>query len=363
VRSERRASGFTLDWTRGVEESPPEAMRAVWITRHGGPETLQVRETDDPIPRTGEMRIRVQACGLSFSDVLARQGQNPAAPPCVLGMEGAGIVDWVGEGVADHHVGRRVAYFCRFGGQASAVCVPSAQVAELPDTIDSEAAAALPVDYLTAHHMLFEVGHLRPGSSVLVHLAASSVGIALLQLCRTVPDVTVYATAPGRQHALLGEHGCHHPIDYTAVDYADEIQRLTRGDGVDLILDPLGGKDWKLGYSLLRSAGLLIAYGMANANRGGKRSWRSTLGQILRMPRYSPLRLMSDNRAIAGVNLGQLFERGALLHRQFHALTRLVETEALLPRVTGSYPFSRADAGHRQVELATDPGKVVLRPE
>ena len=168
-------------------------MRAVWMTRHGGPETLQVRETEDPDPRPGEVRIQVRASGLSFSDVLARQGQNPdaPAPPGVLGMEGAGVVDRVGEGVATTEVGRRVAFLCRFGGQASAVCVPATQIAQLPKAVEFHSAAALPVDYLTAHHMLFEVAHLRPGCSVLVHLAASNVGVAILQLCRTVPDVTV----------------------------------------------------------------------------------------------------------------------------------------------------------------------------
>jgi NADPH:quinone reductase-like Zn-dependent oxidoreductase len=309
--------------------------------------------------------VQVRACGLSFADVLARQGKNPTTPPppCVLGMEGAGVVEGVGEGVPKSIVGRRVAFLCQSGGQASVVCVPVLQTSELPEAFGFQAAAALPVDYLTAHHMLFEVGHLRRGSSVLVHLAASSVGIALLQLCQAVPDVTVYATAPRGQHALLAEHGCHHAIDYTTVEYVGEVKRLTRGDGVDLVLDPLGGRDWKLGYSLLRSAGMLVAYGMANANRGGTRSWPNALRAMWRMPRYSPLRLMSDNRAVAGVNLGQLFDRGPLLRRQFDALMRLVDAGTVLPRIATSHPFSRADVGHREIERATNPGKVVLIPD
>ncbi len=311
------------------------------------------------------MQVQVRACGLGFADVLARQGKDPNAPPlpCVLGMEGAGIVERTGEGVSASIVGRRVAFFCQSGAQASVVCVPVTQIAELPEAIGFQPAAALPVDYLTAHHMLFEVGHLRPGSSVLVHLAASSVGIAALQLCQTVPNVTIYATAPRSQHALLQEQGCHHAIDYTAVDYVDEVRRLTRGDGVDLVLDPLGGRDWKLGYALLRPAGMLVAYGMANANRGGTRSWSGALRELWRMPRYTPLRLMSDNRAVAGVNLGQLLDRGPLLRRQHDALMRLVAAGTVLPRVAASYPFSQADAAHREIELATNPGKVVLFPE
>jgi NADPH:quinone reductase-like Zn-dependent oxidoreductase len=339
-------------------------MRAVWITRHGGPETLQVRETDDPLPGAGEAQVQVRACGLSFADVLARQGKNPDTPPppCVLGMEGAGVVQRAGAGVPESLIGRRVAFLCQSGGQASVVCVPVSQVAELPEAIECHSAAALPVDYLTAHHMLFEVGHLRAGSHVLVHLAASSVGVAILQLCQSVPDVTVYATAPQGQHALLREEGCHHAIDYDVVDYAEEVRRLTRGHGVDLVVDPLGGRDWKLGYSLLRSAGILVACGMANANRGGTRSWASALREMWRMPRYSPLRLMRDNRAVAGVNLAQLFDRGPLLRRQFDALMRLAEHGSVRPRVAAVHPFSRADAGHREVALATTPGKVILVP-
>src|SRR5207248_6693870 len=158
-------------------------MRAIWITKAGGPEVPEVREAPDPEPGPGEVRIRVRAAGLNFADVMARQGLYPDAPkpPCVVGYEVAGEVD----AGPPELVGRRVLALTKFGGHADTVCVPAAQVFELPDGLDFEAAAAIPVTYLTAYHMLFRVANVRAGERVLVHMAAGGVGLAVLQLLRT----------------------------------------------------------------------------------------------------------------------------------------------------------------------------------
>src|SRR4051812_7982106 len=122
-------------------------MRAVWITKAGGPEVLEVRETADPEPGPGEIRVRVKAAGLSFADVMARQGMYPDAPelPCVVGYEVAGIVDKVGDGVAAPAVGARVMALVRFGGHADTACLPAGQAVEIPDELGFEQAAAIPV--------------------------------------------------------------------------------------------------------------------------------------------------------------------------------------------------------------------------
>jgi len=171
-------------------------MQAIWITKHGGANVLEVREGPDPEPAAGEVRIKVRASGLNFAEVMARQGLYPDAPktPCVVGYEVAGEVDAIGAGVTDVKVGDRVAAMTRFGGHASVVTAPEAQVFPMPESMSFEEGAALPVNYLTAYHMLFEIKRVRPGENVLVHMAAGGVGTAALQLCRTVEDVTTYGT-------------------------------------------------------------------------------------------------------------------------------------------------------------------------
>jgi len=138
-------------------------MRAVWITGHGGPEALQVRETADPVPGPGQVRIRVSAAGLNFADVMAAQGLYPDAPkpPCVVGYEVAGVIDALGAGNAGLAAGQRVLAMTHFGGHSDVVCVPTDQALPIPEAMSFETAAALPVTYLTAYHMLFRVASVR----------------------------------------------------------------------------------------------------------------------------------------------------------------------------------------------------------
>ena len=137
--------------------------------------------------------------------------------------------------------------------------------------------------------MLFRVANLRPGARVLVHMAAGGVGLAVLQLCRTVPDVVTFGTASAAKHGVLREEGCTHPIDYRTEDYVARVRELTGGEGVDLVLDALGGRDWKRGLRLLRPVGQLIAYGFANLSAGERRSVRRLVGQLIGVPLLTPL--------------------------------------------------------------------------
>jgi synaptic vesicle membrane protein VAT-1 len=339
-------------------------MRAVWIPRHGGPEVLEVRETSDPHPREGEVCIRVHAAGLNFSDVMARQGLYPDAPspPMVMGYECAGVVEALGPGVTEPALGTRVIAMCRFGGQADLVCVAADQVFGIPDDMSFDEAAALPVNYLTAYHMLFEVARIRPGDRVLVHMAAGGVGTAVLQLCRTVDDVTTFGTASSHKHDHVRAHGCHHPIDYHRTDYAEEVRRLTDGRGVDVILDALGGADWKKGYGLLRPAGMLVAFGFGNMNSGGRRRLLHVMRQLTGIPLYSPMRLMGDNKSVAGVNMGHLWDEKALIRREMTALVALYQDGKIRPHVGASVPFDRAAEAHRMLEEGRNLGKVLLVP-
>jgi len=339
-------------------------MRAIWIRRHGGPEVLEVRSGPDPEPRPNELRIRVKACGLNFAEVSARQGIYPDAPkpPCVVGYEGAGIVEALGAGVQGWAIGTRVLFMKRFGAHADCVCVPLDLVAPLPDAVSFEQGAALPVVYLTAYHMLFRVARVRAGDSVLIHMAAGGVGTATLQLCRSIGGITTLGTCSASKHDYARAQGCQHPIDYRTQSYADEVRRLTDGRGVDYVFDPLGGRDWKTGYALLRESGMLVCYGLANAAQPGKRSlWRASR-VVLSAPRFSSFRLLNENKAVAGVNLGHLWHRTDLLAPQLLELVRLCASGAISPQIDSTFPFERAAEAHARIEHGKNLGKVLLVP-
>jgi len=249
-----------------------------------------------------------------------------------------------------------------FGGHADVVCVPAEQVFEIPDGMSFEEAAAIPLNYLTAYHLLFRVACIRPGERVLLHMAAGGVGIAVLQLCRTVGELVTFGTASAAKHEVLRAEGCTHPIDYHAVDYAAEVRRLTSGEGVDVVLDPLGGRDWKKGLKLLRPCGRLVAFGFANLASGQRRNPAHVASQALGIPLLTPLQLMTHNRTLSGVNLGHLWGETAILREELHAVLTLWNAGSLQPRIDTIFPFAEAAAAHRRILQRQNIGKILLTP-
>jgi NADPH:quinone reductase-like Zn-dependent oxidoreductase len=308
-------------------------MRAIWITKAGGPDALELRETADPEPGPGQVRVRVRAAGLCFADVMAAQGLYPDAPkpPCVVGYEAAGVVD--AGSSEDHPVGQRVLAVTHFGGHSDVVCVPAEQVSEIPDGASFEEAAAIPINYLTAYHLLFRVANVRPHERVLVHMAAGGVGTAALQLCRTIDELVTFGTASAAKHEVLRAEGCRYPIDYRTVDYAAEIRRLTGGEGVDVVFA-----------------------------RGERRNPARVAAQALATPLLTPLQLMAHNRTVSGVHLGRLWGEAASLREEFQAVLALWEAGRIKPRIDAAYPFTEAAAAHRRILRRQNVGKVVLTP-
>jgi len=337
-------------------------MRALTIPRHGGPDVLEVRTGPDPVPGPGQLRIRVARAGLNFADVSARVGLYPDAPkpPSVMGYEVSGRVDALGPGLSTPALGREVLALTRFGGQATHVLADARLVFSLPAGMTLEQAAALPVNYLTAHHLLHRVGGLRPGRSLLVHMAAGGVGMAAVQLARAVGGVTLFGTASAAKHSVLRQAGVDHPIDYRTLDWETEVRRLTGGRGVDLILDPLGGVDTERGYRSLAPAGHLACFGFANLVSGTTRSWPRVLWQLARVRRWGPLQLMSDNRTVSGVNLGHLFGEFALLDGAMQELLRLFQEGRISPTVARVFPLSEGAAAHRFLQERRNVGKVLF---
>jgi len=333
-------------------------MKALWLVKRG---TWEVRETPEPRPKAGEVRIAVRAFGLNFAELMASNGLYPDAPklPAILGYEIAGEIDAVGEGVDASRVGERVVALTHFGGHAQSCCVPGERALSIPPTMPFETAAALPVTYITAYHMLFVSANLRPGESVLVQMAAGGVGTAALQLCRTVPGVTTFGTASAAKHGVLRENGCAHPIDYRTVDYADEVRRLTDGAGVDIVLDPLGGPDTLKGYRLLRPAGRVVVYGFANLQTK-RRNMLHVIGQVVRVPLFSPLSLMSSNHGIIGVNIGHLWSRADLLLAEMKEVLGLYEAAKIAPVIDCVLPLERAAEGYNRIASGQNIGKIVV---
>jgi synaptic vesicle membrane protein VAT-1 len=339
-------------------------MRAIWTTAKSGPDSLEVRESADPEPGPGQVRIRVRAAGLCFAEVMAAQGLYPDAPklPAVLGYEAAGVIDAVGEGADAWTAGERVVALTHFGGHSDVLTVPAGQVLPIPDGKDFEEAAALPVNYLTAYHMLFRTAHVQPGERVLVHMAAGGVGTAVLQLCRTVSGVETFGTASAAKHEAIVREGCTHPIDYRSKDYAAEIRQLTGGEGVDVVLDPLGGGDWRKGLKLLRPCGRLVAFGFANLTSGQRRRPAHIARQIASTPLLTPLQLMNANKTVSGVNMGRLFHRTDLLGQELMEVLTLWTAGEITPRLDATYPFAEAAQAHRRILAHGNTGKIVLIP-
>ncbi|MHB8873255.1 MAG: synaptic vesicle VAT-1 family membrane protein [Myxococcaceae bacterium] len=324
-------------------------MRALTIPRYGPPEVLEVLAGPDPSPGPGEVLIRVERAGLNFADVSARVGLYPDAPKPRLGA-----------GVEGPVPGTSVLALTHFGGQADRAVAPVGNVLELPASMSFDQGAALPVNYLTAYHMLFHVGRVRQGDRVLVHMAAGGVGLAVIQLLRLTEGVEIFGTASAGKHALLREAGVHHPIDYREADYHAEVNRLTGGKGVHLVLDALGGKDWSRGYSLLAPAGHLIAFGWANMVTGPRRNLIHVAAELLSMPRFSPAKLMEDNRSVSGVNMGHLWSEVALLTGHLKALLALFEQKKISPRIDRVFPLAEGPAAHRYLQERKNTGKVIF---
>lgn len=341
-------------------------MRQVVVTRFGGPERLAVREAADPEPGPGQVRVAVRFCGINFADILMRMGLYPGRPkpPFVPGLEVAGEIDRVGPGVT-RQVGERVLAMMPSGGYAERAVAPEAQAVPIPAEMSFEDAAAFAVNYLTAYEMIVRFAHLEKGERILIHTAAGGVGVAAIQIARDL-GAEIFGTASAAKHEFLRGLGVHHPIDYREQDFEAEVQRIIAQPegqaggprGLDVVLDPLGGKATKKNYRLLRPGGRLIVFGFSRAVKG----WRRSLAAIperLAIPRFDPLKLMRDNVSVAGFHLGRLRD-APRLRRDFEALFRMYRAGTARPVVGRVFPLAEAAEAHRYIQRRENVGKVLL---
>ncbi|MDX1530800.1 MAG: zinc-binding dehydrogenase [Rhodothermales bacterium] len=344
-------------------------MQQVWITEAGAPEVLELREAPTPEPGPGAVLVRVEAAGINFADILARQGLYPDAPPlpAVVGYEVGGVVEAVGAGVERFAPGDAVLALTRFGGYASHALVPEVQAYKRPEGMSAAVGASIPVNYLTAYQAMVVMGGLRHAQElggsrmrVLVHGASGGVGTAAADLGR-IYGVELFGTASPHKHGYVRERGYDHAINYRDHDWLAEVQALTDGRGVDLVLDPIGGAHWKESFRALAPTGRVVIFGFSAAAGKGK---LGALREVLRVPwrRFLPFYLINANRGVLGVNLGHLWDIGDEVARWSRKLLQYYERGQIRPHVDRAFPLAEAAAAHRYIEDRRNVGKVVLEP-
>lgn len=340
-------------------------MRQVWITRAGTPERLVVKEAPDPTPAPGEIRIRVEASGVNFADVLARMGLYPDLPglPAVVGYEVAGRVDAVGEGVSSDWVGRDVFAATRFGGYSDVLCVPQQIVFRRPPGMSAQEGAALPVNYLTAWQLVVVMGGLRRGETMLVHSAGGGVGIAAIQIARHI-GAQVIGVASSWKHDALKEMGADHLVDARQYDLEARVKEITKGRGVELVLDPVAGSSFKRSFRMLAPTGRLGMYGVSSFVNAKERDLFNVLRSLIGTPllQFMPMTLINANKGAFGVNLGRMWGETDRMRVWADDLLDLWKAGAVRPVIDSVYAFQDAPAAHHRLQDRKNLGKVLLEP-
>ncbi|MDO9092646.1 MAG: quinone oxidoreductase [Rubrivivax sp.] len=325
--------------------------RAIQITAFGGPEQLQLVDLEVGQPGPGEVRIRHQACGLNFIDVYQRTGLYPNPLPLTLGMEGAGIIEAVGEGVMHLVVGDRAAYASNPPGSYSEVRVmPAKTVVRLPDAIDFDTAAGMMLKGLTAQYLLkktLPVQGLQAGDHVLFHAAAGGVGLIACQWAKALGLQLIGTAGGAAKCALALEHGAAHVIDYTREDFVARVKDITGGRGVKVVYDSVGKDTWDGSLNCLQPFGLMASFGNASGPvppfapgmlgpKGSLYVTRQTL--FTHINTREATQLMADD----------LFE--------------VVSSGAVKIRIDQRYDLADAAQAHRDLEARKTTGSTVLMP-
>ena len=322
-------------------------MKAVRVHNYGSPEVLTLEDIPVAELKPGEARVKIEASGVNFIDIYHRTGLYPLKTPFTLGMEGAGSVDAVGEGVTEVKNGDRVAYAMISGSYAEYATVPALKLAPVPSNVDGKSAAALMLQGMTAHYLTNSTYPLNRGDTALVHAAAGGVGLLLVQIAK-MRGARVIGTVSSEAKAQLAKQaGADEVILYTQADFSAETKRLTAGAGVDVVYDSVGATTFDKSLDCLRPRGYLALFGQSSgpvpsidpAKLAGKGSLFLTRPTL---PHYI-------------LNRAELLKRASEL---FH-WTASAELKLRIDRV---FPLSEAAEAHRLLESRKTTGKLVLVP-
>ncbi len=345
-----------------LQKRTGSGMLQVAVTRHGPPAVLKTRSVPVPDPGAGQLRIAVRAVGVNFADILVRQGLYPGAPrpPCVVGHELAGVVDAVGDGVDPVWIGQEILALTDYGGYAEYHILDAHRALPKPDSLSFETAAALPLNYVTAWVLLAVMGSLRPDQTVLIQNAGGGVGLAGIDVARHV-GARILGTASAGKHAFLISRGADGVFDYRRPGWRDELMEATRGQGVDLVIDPLGPESWKHSLALLTPSGRLGMFGISDLAASGIRAKLRLAGAMLRAPRFSARELVTGNRGVFGCSIHGMYEARGKLNAWLGQILRGVSEGWVRPHVDRSFSLEEAELAHEYIQARRNTGKVVLR--
>lgn len=338
-------------------------MQVIRITGYGGIDRLQRVTLPDPRPGPGEVAIAVRAFGVNFADVLARVGLYVQAPrpPFVPGFEVAGTVAALGEGVTTMQPGDRVVCLTPFGGYADRIVVPAQAAAPMPDAMSYAEAAALPVVGVTAYHALLVQGGLAAGDTVLIQAAAGGVGLAAVQLARHAGARVIGVCGGPRKAAFLRDFGVEHVVDHQNEDLAARVAAITAGQGLDVILDSVGGAFIAGGLRMLRAGGRFVSIGAAAFAPVRNRNLLQLLRTYLSVPRLHPLRLLGQSKSFIGVQMLVLGkQQPAVLRRSLEAVLAEAALGRLQPVLADVLPPGRIGEAHRRLQGRETIGKLII---
>ncbi|MEU3019134.1 MULTISPECIES: quinone oxidoreductase [unclassified Nocardiopsis] len=320
-------------------------MRAIVIEEYGGPEVLRPTETPAPVPGPGEVLVDVEARGVNFIDVYQRSGAYQVPLPYVPGMEAAGTVAALGEGVTDLRVGQRVAWAMAPGGYAEQAVVRAALVVPVPDAVSTEQAAALMLQGMTAHYLTHSVHPVAEGETVLVHAAAGGTGLLITQLAKARGARVIGTVSTDEKERIAREAGADEVVRYTRTPVAPAVRELTGGEGVAAVYDGVGRDTFDASLESLRPRGVLALFGQSSGAVEPVDPQRLNSAGSVYLTRPSLAYFVADRQELLG-RAGDLFG--------------LVERAELAVRIGGRYEL--AEAGRAQADLASraTAGKLLL---
>ncbi|AQG78190.1 quinone oxidoreductase family protein [Spirosoma montaniterrae] len=322
-------------------------MKAIQFTQTGGPDVLALVDLPTPTPKAGEALVRHTAIGINYIDTYHRSGLYPVPLPYVPGNEGAGVVEAVGEGVTVVKPGQRVGYTTHPGSYAEYNTVPADRLVPIPDGLTDQQAAAALLQGMTAQYLAYTTYPIRPGDTVLIHAGAGGVGLLLTQIARQRGARVITTVSTEEKAQLSRQHGADEVILYTQTDFADEIRRLTGGQGVHVVYDSVGQSTFEGSLNSLRPLGAMVSFGNASGA----------------VPPFAPAMLSAKGSLmLTRPKLNDyILTRQALLERAGMVFNWVASGELSL-LIQPPYALADAAQAHRDLEGRGTTGKLLLLP-
>jgi NADPH:quinone reductase len=322
-------------------------MKAIQVTKPGGPEVLQVVDLPVPQPGPHEVVVKVAAAGVNFIDVYHREGRYKAPLPFVIGQEGAGTVSAIGAEVKDVKVGDRVAWTSVMGSYAEYAAVPADRVVPIPAGVSEQQAAAAMLQGMTAQYLSHDTYPLKKGETALVQAAAGGVGLLLTQMAHNIGARVIGTTSTEEKAKLARQAGADEVILYTQTDFEAETKRLTANKGVDVVYDSVGKTTFEKGLNLLRPRGMMVLFG----------------GSSGAVPPFDLIQLSQKGSLYVTrpTLVNYIATREELVARS-SAVFGMIAVGKLKLRIEHKYPLAQAEQAHRDLEGRKTTGKILLVP-